>query len=178
MKRLFLAWLVVFPLTLHGQDLPKSELNFSLGYLFEGEVYLAYPNQYASAGETLLFKVDYAAFVSDFIGLGGYFSYGNPYYDGYDAISMAEVGFVCKARFRAGEKFLLKIPVYVGYRSYGKQAGKGLAVNLSGVLEYQGGNFKPFLDVGFLAQPIGGNDYTDVTFSPVVQASVGVSFSF
>jgi len=165
-------------LVLHGQSLPTSELNVSAGYLFEGEVYVWEPNQYGSVGETFLIKVDYTGYFSDYVGLGGYFSIAKPYYYAFENVSMAEVGVVAKARFKAGDKFLFKVPLYLGYRMYGGQGGKALAVNLSGVLEYQGEKFRPFLDVGFLTQPVGGNDFSDMTFGPVFQVSVGACLAF
>jgi len=178
MKRALFAWLVVFPLAVCGQDLPKSEMSVSAGYLFEGEVYVWQPNQYGSVGETFLIKADYVGYFSDFVGMGGYVAYGSPWYWAYETVGMFEVGVVFKARFQAGEKFLFKVPVYVGYRSFGDPAGNALGINLSGVLQYQGENVKPFIDIGFLSQPIGGNDATDMTFGPVFQASLGVAFTF
>lgn len=178
MKRLFLTWLVVLPLAVHSQDLPRTELNVSAGYLFEGAVYVWEPNVYGSVGETFLLKVDYTGYFSDYVGLGGYVALAKPYYYAFENVSLAEVGVVAKARFKAGDKFLCKVPLYLGYRMYGDQAGKGLAVNLSGVLEYQGEKFRPFIDIGFLTQPAGGNDFSDMTFSPVLQVSLGVCLAF
>ncbi len=150
-----------------------------MGYMFEGEIYVWYPNVYGSVGETFLLKADYTAYFSDFIGLGGYINYGNPYYSGFGEISMAELGVVFKGRFQIGEKMLAKFPPYVGYRTYGNDAGQGLGINLSSVLEYQASEkIKPFLDVGFLTQPTGGNDFSDMTFGPTAAVTLGVAFSF
>lgn len=178
MRHLLLSWLVLLSSVVVGQDLPKSEITVAAGYLFEGEVYVWHPNRYGSVGESFILKVDYVGYFSDFIGLGGYVTYANPYYWAFENVSMAELGLVAKGRLRAGEKLLFKIPVYVGYRSYGGNAGTGLAINLSGVLEYQGENLRPFLDIGFLTQPAGGNDATEMTFAPMFQASVGLAFKF
>ncbi len=178
MKRIFLAWLVVLPLVMNGQDLPKSELTVSAGYLFEGEAYAWTPNRYGSYGETYWIKADYVGYLSNLIGLGGYVATGQPYYGANEAVSMTELGVVCKVRFKASEKFVVKFPLYIGYRSYGGGAGRGLAVNFSGVLQYQGEKLRPFLDVGFITQPTGGNDYSEVTFAPVMQASIGLAFTF
>ncbi len=176
MKRIFLAWLVILPLAAPGQSLPKSEFTFSAGYLFEGEVYVWAPNRYGSVGETFLLKTDYTGYFSDYFGLGGYVALGKPYYYAFEQIGMYEIGVVAKARFKAGDKFLFKLPLYIGYRNYDSSAGRGLAINLSGVLQYQGEKIKPFLDLGFLTQPAGGNEGTDMTFAPVFQASVGICF--
>lgn len=175
MKNLLWALLLTVSLSAMGQELPKSELSVSVGYMTEGEVYVWTPNVYGSVGETVLFRADFTGYFSDYFGVGGYLSYANPYYWAFGNVSMYEVGFVMKGRFKAGEKVLIKIPAYVGYRGYGNEAGQALAINLSGVFEYQGEQVKPFLDVGFLSQPTGGNDATTMTFSPTFQVSVGVT---
>lgn len=178
MKRVILISLVLAPWAVHSQNLPRTELNVSAGYLFEGEVYVWQPLVYGSVGETFLLKVDYTGYFSDFVGLGGYFALTKPYYYAFENVSLAEVGVVGKARFKAGDKFLFKLPLYLGYRMYGGQAGKGPGVNLSGVLECLGEKFWPFIEFGFLTQPAGGNDFSDMTFSPVLQASLGVCLGF
>jgi hypothetical protein len=175
MKKSFVAGLLVISLAAMGQELPKSELSVSLGYLMEGEVYVWTPNVYGSVGETVLFKADYTGYFSDYFGVGGYVSYANPYYWAFGNVSMYEVGFLLKGRFKAGEKMLIKLPVYVGYRGYGNEAGQALAINVSGVFEYQSEKVKPFLDIGFLSQPTGGNDATSMTFSPTFQVSAGIT---
>ncbi len=178
MKRIFLTWLVVLPLAVSGQDLPKSELTVAAGYLFEGSAYVWVPNRYGSFGDTYVVKADYVGFFSNVVGLGGYVSYALPYYGIYESVTMMELGMVCKARFKAGEKFVVKFPLYIGYRGYGGGAGRALAVNFSGVLQYQGEKLRPFLDVGFISQPVGGNDYSDITFAPIMQVSAGLAFTF
>jgi hypothetical protein len=49
------------------------------------------------------------------------------------------------------------------------------AINASYV-GYQGGKVKPFIDLGILTQPAGGNVETDFTFGPIFQVSFGVTF--
>lgn len=143
-------------------------------------MYKAYFDQYFSVGETILLKLDYTAYIADFFGLGGYVTYGSPYYSFvYGEVSMAEFGVVLKPRFRAGDQLVVKFPVNLGYRSYGGLAGQGFGVNLSGVLEYQASpSIKPYLDIGIMTQPAGGNDATDITFGPTFALAAGVAFSF
>lgn len=179
MKRSMLVWLMVLPLAAAGQDLPKNELSISVGYMFEGEVYVWTPDVYGSVGESVLVKADYVTWFTDYFGLGGYVNYGSPYYWAFETVTMGEFGIVFKGRFQAGEDLLIKVPAYIGYRTYSNEAGQGLGINASMVLEYQlEGKVKPFLDVGFLAQPTGGNDATTMTFAPMFAACVGVSFAF
>lgn len=176
MKKIISALLLIFPLSLHAQDLPKSEFGISAGYLFEGEVYLWEPNVYGSAGETFLLKADYVGYFSDYVGLGGYVSYGNPWYDGLETVTMSELGVEFITRFKTGDQFLFKPSVCLGYRSFGSGGGKGFAVNLAAALQYSGEKVKPYLELGFISQPAGGNSSTDITFSPIFQTSVGITF--
>lgn len=156
--------------------MPKSELSLSIGYLTEGELYASPPDVYGSFGESVLLKTDYTGYFSDYFGVGGYVSYASPYYWAYGEVSMFELGLVLKGRFQAGEKMLIKVPAYIGFRAYGGDAGQALAINLSGVLEYQGEKVKPYLDFGILGQPTGGNEATTISFSPTFQISAGVTF--
>ncbi len=174
MKRLIALLLITLPLAVLGQDLPKSEFSFSAGYLFEGEVYVAYPNVYGSVGETFHMRADYVGFFGDNFGMGGFVSYSNPYYWG-TTVSAAEFGFVAKARFKAGENLVVKFPLYVGYRSYGNNAGQGLGIDFSGQLSFPMEKVRPFVEVGFITQPIGGTDFSDMTYGPVFLVALGIS---
>lgn len=174
MKRILIACLLVVPLSVAAQDLPKSEFSFSLGYLFEGEGYLAYFDSYGSVGDTFHFRADYVGYFGDNFGMGGFVSYSNPYYFGSE-VSAVEFGFVIKGRVAASENVAVKFPLYVGYRSYGENMGQGLGIDLSAQLQFQMEKVRPFVELGFLTQPIGGNDATDATYSPTFLIAVGLS---
>lgn len=174
MKRLIVLCLVVWPLAAFSQDLPKSEFSISAGYMFEGEVYVWYPNVYGSVGETFHLRTDYVGYFGDYFGMGGFVSYSNPYYYGQE-VSATEFGVVLKGRFKAGENMVVKFPLCIGYRSYGNNAGQGLGIDFSGQLQFPGEKVRPFVELGFLTQPEGGNDFSDVTYGPVFLVSVGIS---
>lgn len=66
---------------------------------------------------------------------------------------------------------------YFGYRVYGDDTGTGPGINGSVAFEYQlNDKIKPFVDLGILTQPAGGNDFTDITYSPVLQINFGITF--
>ena len=56
----------------------------------------------------------------------------------------------------------------------------GLAVNLSVEFQYHLANSPaiPFLDIGFLSQPTGGNSDADVTWAPIFYLNVGAAYGF
>lgn len=176
MKRFVVAFLLALPWSSLAQDLPKSEFTISAGYLLEGELYLWETDQYGSVGETFLLKSDFVGYFSDNFGMGGFVSYGVPYYDGYGEISMLTFGIAMKGRFKASDLVLIKPAGYLGFRTYGDTAGNGFGVDVSVAIQYQLEKVKPFLEFGILGQPAGGNDVTSITFSPIFQVSLGIGF--
>ena len=180
MKKLMVFLLLLGTLASHAQDLKKSDFSVSLGYMFEGEVYLWEIDRYGSVGETLLVRLEYDHYfsaLSNRFGLGLFYTYSNPWYDGYEVVSAHEVGGVIKVRLSAGDKLLIKPGAYFGYRIYGDDTGTGLGINGSLAFEYQlSDKIKPFVDLGILTQPAGGNDATDITYAPVMQINFGVTF--
>ncbi len=180
MKKLMVALLVLGALKVQAQDLKKSEFSVSLGYMFEGEVYLWENDFYGSVGETLLIRLEYDNYfkaMGNRFGIGLFYTYGNPWYDGYGNVGAHEIGAVLKARLSAGPRLLIKPGAYFGYRAYGGEAGTGLGINGAVAFEYQlNDKVKPFVDLGILTQPAGGNHATDITYGPVFQVNFGVTF--
>lgn len=166
--------LLVLPMTVAAQDLPKSEFSFSLGYLFEGEGYLAYFDSYGSVGETFHVRADYVGYFGANFGMGGFASFSNPYYFSSE-VSALEFGFVVKPRVSASENIVFKFPIYVGYRTYGNSMGQGLGIDFSAQVQLQMEKVRPFFELGFLSQPVGGNDATDATYSPTFLIALGLS---
>ena len=180
MKKFMLPLLLLGVLGARAQDLKNNDFSISVGYMFEGEVYLWESDFYGSVGETLLLRMEfdhYFAAMGNRFGVGAYYTYGGPWYDGYETVSMHEIGALLKARFSASEKLLIKPGAYFGFRAYGGDAGTGLGINGSVAFEYQfNGKVRPFMDLGILTQPAGGNEATDITYSPVFQINFGVTF--
>lgn len=180
MKKLALPLLLLAAFATRAQDLKKSEFSLSLGYMFEGEVYMWEGDFYGSVGETLLLRAEYDNYfkgMGNRLGIGIFYTYGSPWYDGYENVTMHEIGAVLKARLSAGDKWLIKPGAYFGYRSYGAEAGTGLGINGSVAFQYHlSDKVKPFVDLGILTQPTGGNEETDITYAPVFQINFGVTF--
>ncbi len=95
---------------------------------------------------------------------------------------MLEYGGTFKARYFLSEKVTLKPGLGLGYRTisasdYPVFDIEGFAVNASCELQLQMAEKAYFsVEAGFLAQPSGGNDYSDVTFAPIPYILVGVGF--
>jgi hypothetical protein len=78
----------------------------------------------------------------------------------------------------------IKPGLHIGYRvvhlntdlNISYKDTKGLAVNASAqVMLLLKSRVNPYFELGFLAQPAGGNPDTDLTFAPIVYLSVGAS---
>jgi hypothetical protein len=55
-------------------------------------------------------------------------------------------------------------------------AGDGLGLNLGVEFQYDMGfAFMPFAEVGFLSQPWGGNEDTDITYDPILYPQIGIA---
>jgi hypothetical protein len=56
MKKVILVFFTLAVLKAQAQDLKKSEFSVSLGYMFEGELYLWEFDRYGSVGDALLIR--------------------------------------------------------------------------------------------------------------------------
>lgn len=183
-KRLLIFCFSLFAIAVQAQDLKKNEFSVSVGYMFEGEIWADDVDAYFSVGETVLIRGEYNYFVANPFGLGVYYTLGFPYYSYfYEEVTMHEVGLVLKGRIPAGEKLVIKPGVYAGYRAYtggldaGEEPGSGFGLNATVAFQFQlSAKIKPFIDMGIMTQPAGGNDVTDITYSPTFQISLGVTF--
>ena len=179
MKHMFMVLLLLAASGAAAQELKNDQFSVSLGYMFEGEIYVWEADFYGSVGETLLVRAEYDHYFSSMgsrFGLGAFYTFGVPWYTIYEETSQHEIGAVVKLRLRAGDNMLIKPGLYLGYRAYGNDAGEGLGINGSVQLEYQLEKVKPFLDLGIMSQPAGGNDFSDLTYSPTFQLLLGVTF--
>jgi hypothetical protein len=183
-KAMLIFCFSLFAVALHAQDLKKNELSVSVGYMFEGEIWADDLGAYFSVGETVLIRGEYNYFVATPFGIGFYYTLGFPYYSYfYEEVTMHEVGLVFKGRIPAGNMVVIKPGLYAGYRAYtgGLDAGydPGTGFGLNGTVAFQfmpSAKIKPFIDMGIMSQPAGGNDLTDITYSPTFQVNVGITF--
>jgi hypothetical protein len=98
------------------------------------------------------------------------------------SVMMMEFGGSLKGRFIVGRGAVaIKAGVNIGYRiltSDLERADKVSAFSIGPSIEVQfatGSIVAPHVEIGFLSQPAGGNEYTDITFSPIVYLGAGCS---
>lgn len=163
-----------------GQNLKNTEVSLSAGYMFEDAVlYFHEINQERYVGDTFLLKGDVSYFPDSFskrFGFGIYYVFAEPFYAFYDVVTQNEFGLSLKAKLPASRTVIFVPTVYVGYRSYDGNAGEGLGLNFSTIIQFPLKKISPFLDIGFMTQPAGGNDESDITYSPVFMVGGGISF--
>jgi hypothetical protein len=183
MRRVVFLMMIFAVSAVNAQKLKNTEFSVSAAYMFEDAVlYFHEINQERYVGDNFFFKGDFSYFPDSFsrrFGFGVYYTFGQPFYAFYDVVTQHEFGLSLKARFSASLKILIVPTVYVGYRIYDSDdgdPGEGLGLNFSAIFQYRMEKVSPFLDVGFMTQPAGGNDATDITYSPVFIIGGGVSF--
>jgi hypothetical protein len=97
--------------------------------------------------------------------------------------TMIEFGAAIKPRFPISNgAAVIKLGLNIGYRMYSSDVPimdkiDAMGLNVSAEVQFKtAGKIVPFVEVGFLAQPVGGNTYTDVTFAPIIYFGGGVAF--
>jgi hypothetical protein len=159
------------------------EIGISVGYLFEGSAYFAEPDRYSAHTAGLMARFFYDRFIMDQLAFG---LYGQaaltdfPRYTTDSGATLIEAGVTMKPRFFIGEKMALKPGLNIGYRYYDAEddfvAGDALGLNFSLEIQYDmGADFLPFGEIGFLSQPWGGNEDTDITYDPILYFLVGIA---
>ena len=158
------------------------DFGISAGLLFEGSAYFAEPDAYSAHTEAVMVRVFYDQFIMDQLAFGVFGQAALtdfPRYTTDSGATLIEAGFSIKPRFFIGEKVAMKPGLNVGYRVYQAEddfvAGDGLGLNLGVEFQYDmGAAFLPFGEIGFLSQPWGGSDDTDITYDPIMYLQVGI----
>ncbi len=149
-----------------------------------GDVYLKYYDVDITKNTGFLLRAFYDYYVVEKLSVGLYGNLAPTSWEGGDqTATIYEIGFSIKPRFPVADGAVaIKPGLNVGYRTISsdfEQASKVNAMGLNASVEIQfspSGVILPYMEIGFLAQPVGGNKYTDVTFPPIFYFGAGVSF--
>lgn len=169
----------------------KFDFGIAPGILFSGDIYVSLYGESVKQNSSFLLRTYADAFVIPQISFGLYFNYttlnlakdievfGEKIEKSGAAIW--EVGASIKPRFILSEKFALKPGFNIGHRRFAGQndftTWQGLALNASCELQYSlPGWVNAFAETGFLYQPYGGNEDTDITFDPIFYLVLGIVF--
>ncbi len=91
--------------------------------------------------------------------------------------TMMEYGATFKTTLQSESDMVMKAGLNIGYRTItasGIDDIEGLGLNASLRMIPQNKDSKLYFDVGFLTQPTGGNDLTEVTFGPIIYLGAGL----
>jgi hypothetical protein len=115
------------------------------------------------------------------IGLFGHYVPSITYENSTVEQSMFEIGFAIKPRFTLSDTVILKPGLGIGYRKYSSDEKtadnmQALGTNFSCELQFVSKSFTPYIEVGFLAQPVGGNSDWSMDFPPIWYVMGGVAF--
>jgi len=167
----------------------KFDFGIAPGVLFSGDIYISLYGEKVNQNSSFLIRTYADAFVIPQISFGLYFNYttlnlakdidifgekiertGTPIW---------EIGASIKPRFILSEKFALKPGFNIGHRQFAGEndftTWQGLALNASCELQYSlPGQVNIFAETGFLYQPYGGNEDTDITFDPIFYLVFGI----
>ncbi len=161
-----------------------ADYGIAVGAWFGGEVSLADLDADIDKETGLLLQAFADFYLMEKLAMGVYVNYSNASFEETDETTdVFEIGGSIKPRFiLSGGSLAIKPGLQIGYRTEsidieGAEDIMGLGVNVS--VEFQfatESNITPFGVIGFLSQPAGGNDDTDVTFGPIFYLGAGVAF--
>ncbi|MEM8506588.1 MAG: hypothetical protein AAF717_02110 [Bacteroidota bacterium] len=159
-----------------------NEWGFSLGILGGGELYIAEFDQFFDLESGLSLLGFYDFFLTDKFALGGNVNIAFPSQEFLgETITFYELALALKVKFELSPTLSYKPGFNLGYRliaSDDLDTIQGLGLNLTNELQLDiSESFKPFVDMGFITQPAGGNDDFNTTFSPLLVLRIGIVFN-
>lgn len=165
-----------------------SDIGLSGGMWLSGDIYVDIIEDDIEKESSFMFRAIADTYLMPKFAVGVYFNYSAPsfsYYSMEGDATMTEFGITMKPRFVMGPRIAIKPGFNIGYRKFEsditindkKLSIEGLGLNLSVEIQFMtSGNYIFYLEPGFLAQPAGGNNDTDVTFGPIFYILGGICF--
>ena len=158
-------------------------LGIKAGFLAPGSVYVEEVDEDfdLNAGPLLLATFD--AMVAPKLSIGVFLLHARPtvtvFDEDYDA-NITTFGGTIKGRFGGADALQVRPGLAVGYQLISSDEGvddvKGLDVGGLVELSIPAGSIRVPIELGFISQPAGGNDDSDVTFSPIFYLAGGIEF--
>jgi hypothetical protein len=161
-----------------------GEFGVTAGLWLAGDISIDDFGVERSKNTGFLLRLFYDAYVAEKIGVGAYFNFSPTTSEASDyGATMFELGGSIKPRFPLGDgSAVIKPGLNIGYRMYSSDSPvmkdvKALGLNVSVEVQYNIQQiFVPHFEIGFLAQPVGGNSLTGISFPPIIYFGVGAAF--
>jgi hypothetical protein len=149
-----------------------------VGYLMSGSVYIEAADRSVDSDGGLAAMLEIDAAVAPRLAVGGFVFTASTGVEGTKA-RVTTVGGDIRARFPIG-RFELRPGATLGYQlltADDLDTVKGFDIGATVELAIPFTSRSDFLiELGFISQPSGGNDATDITFAPIFFVSAGASF--
>ncbi len=161
-----------------------ADLGFTGAFLLPSdEISAADFNAKVSQNGTFLARIFADFYLMPKLSMGIFVNFApTSYGESSETATMLEFGGSLKARFVVARGAVaIKAGVNLGYRLYMSDfkyadAVKGFGIGPSIEVQFDVGSaVAPHVEIGFLSQPAGGNDYTTVTFPPIIYFGGGLS---
>jgi hypothetical protein len=170
-----------------AQEFPKGlmarhhDIGFSAALWLGGEMSIGSRSPDKDAG--FLVRAFYDEYLMEKLGVGAYINFSPVSLAlANNSETMFEIGVSIKPRFPLGTgSSVLKIGLNIGYRMITMPSpSKGvdaMGLNFDAEVQFDTkSNFVPYIEIGFLAQPVGGTGAIDVSFAPIIYFGGGVAF--
>jgi hypothetical protein len=189
--------LAVSAAALSAQDEPAFkpfDFGVSAGVLLPGSIYIGIADHSVVNSVSPVFKAHFDAYLIKKLSMGLYASLAKVSLDhwenstliipkAYNGVTAYEIGCSIKPCFWLSDNVVLKPALELGYRRMSldmitdDEAGvNGMALGGGFALKFKSGAVSPFASAGIISQPVGGNDYTSVSFAPIITMAGGVEF--
>jgi len=169
--------LLIIPLNAQNLESKKFDAGVTAGYWFSGTVIIDGVD--VDKDGAFLLRAFGDAYVIPQLAFGGYFNY-SPYSEAGYSLNLFEFGMAIKPRFMLAPDMAIKPGVNFGYRfttsDFEPAEINAFGLNLSVEIQKQLSGMLVFGEIGFLAQPSGGNENVEVTFAPIFYIGGGIGF--
>jgi hypothetical protein len=162
----------------------NGDFGVTVGLWFGGNINIKKYGIKREKDTGFLLRAFYDASVAEKICVGAYFNFSpvsSP--ASTSGATLLEFGGSIKPRFPLGDgSAVIKPGLNIGYRMYSSDSNvmdkvDAMGLNVSVEVQFDIKNiFVPYIEVGFLAQPVGGNDITGISFPPIIYLGVGAAF--
>ena len=190
MRTLFVATavilfcLIMVPGASHAYEWDKQqyELGVKIGTIFAGEVWIDPPDRSFDTDSGTMFALRADSVVTPKMSMGMFIHQITNSTGGGDDITTTGIGATLKLRLTASPDLQIRPGVLFGYNfSIGSEAFKedatGMEVGafVEAAYHLQDGHMLTG-ELGFVAQPVGGNSDIDMTYGPTVYFLIGYAF--
>jgi hypothetical protein len=160
-----------------------SDLVLTGGLWLSGNVSIDDYGVTVTKNTSFMLKACYDGYLIDKLAMGLYVLYSPATWgQNSNTANVFQVGGSIKPRFiMSGGAVAIKPGLLIGYRTISSdmaniESAQGLAIDASVEFQFESTGLIPTFEIGFLTQPVGGNDYSGISWAPIFYVGGGVAF--